>query len=88
MTQRFCLRHFLATLQDRVFSVFLHFLVRARTDSEFSFLCREYPEQIQKAINELPETGLKSARKEFRKAGLDRIYVQASRPEIRITEPG
>jgi hypothetical protein len=86
MTQRFCLRHFLATLQDHIFSVFVHFLVKARTDSEFSLLCREYPADIQKAIDKLPDTGLQRARKEFRKAGLDLVYIQPGRLEIRITD--
>jgi hypothetical protein len=62
-------------------------LVKARTDSEFSLLCSEYPGRIQQFIDELPETGLKRAKKEFQKAGLDLIYNQASPPEIRITQP-
>jgi hypothetical protein len=85
MKQRFCLKHFLATLQNHVFSFFVHFLVKARTDFESSFLSREYPEHIQRAINQLPETGLTRARKEFRKSGSDLVYAQASRrPEIKI----
>jgi hypothetical protein len=75
----------LATLQDRVFSVFVNFLVKARTDAEFSLLCTEFPSQIQRAIDKLPEGGLERARKEFRKAGLDLHYSQdLRRPEVWI----
>jgi hypothetical protein len=55
------------------FSVFVHYLVKTRTDSDFLLLCAQYPNEIQKAIDHLPETGLKRVRQEFRKAGLDLI---------------
>jgi hypothetical protein len=85
--QRLCLRHFLATLQDHIFSIFVQYLVKARTETEFSLLCQLYPADIQKAINQLPETWLQRARKEFKKAGLDLVYIQSEQPSIRILDP-
>jgi hypothetical protein len=40
--QRFCLHHFLATLKDHVFALFVHYLVKAKTESEFVLLQENY----------------------------------------------
>jgi hypothetical protein len=85
-TQRFCLRDFLAALQHHAFFVFVHHLVKVRTDSEFLLLSAQYPQEIQKAIDHLPGSGPKRARGEFLMTGLDLIEVHAVIPEIRITD--
>jgi hypothetical protein len=66
-TQRFCLRHFLVALKDHIFSVFVHHPVKTRTESEFNLLCRRYPVEIQRAIDQLSGTDLKRAKKSFEK---------------------
>jgi hypothetical protein len=85
-TQKFCLRHFLATIQDQFFFVFVHHLVKALTDSEFLLLSAQYPREVQKGINNLPGTGWKRARGQFRKAWLDLIYTHAAMSEIGTTD--
>jgi hypothetical protein len=71
----FCLLHFLASLPDRVFRAFVHYLVIARTRWEFDCLRIAYREQLHMAIRSFPVTGF-ARRREFRKAGLSMIYQE------------
>jgi hypothetical protein len=54
LTQRFCLRNFLATLKDQVFGVSVHCLVKAQTKEEFKHLQEAYRRQLHGAISRLP----------------------------------
>jgi hypothetical protein len=83
---RYCPRHFLVTLKDRVFGVFVHFLVKTGTSEQFEILREIYRSQVHDAINRLPETGLKRAQQEFGKAGLQVIYRDEQLPVIEIID--
>jgi hypothetical protein len=88
ITQRYCLRHFLATLKDRVFSVYVHYLVKARTEMEFAALCDSYRIPLHNAIGAVGSTGLKRAKQEFGKAGLSVEFVSGeAHPRIGICDP-
>jgi hypothetical protein len=76
-TQRFCLRHFVATLKDRVFSVFVNQLVKTRTETEFDVLRESQRPLLHHAICEIEADGLARANKEFGKAGLIIQYTPA-----------
>jgi hypothetical protein len=68
-TQRFCLCHFLVTLKDRVFAVFVPYLVKAKTEAEFLLLREDYRFQVHKSIDLVNRArtgdGLKRAENEF-----------------------
>jgi hypothetical protein len=73
ITQRFCLHHFLRTLKDPLFSVYVGDIVRARAPEELDTLMRRYSGALAdlfRARHAEREDLLKRARKLFKKAGL------------------
>jgi hypothetical protein len=87
-THRFCLRHFLATVKDRVLGVYLHYLVKTRTGAEFDSLREMYRSLIHESIQHLQMPGWMRARKEFAKAGLSIRYGSGERfPFIEVSDP-
>jgi hypothetical protein len=72
---RFCLRHFLASLKCRVFSVFVHYAVNMHTESELQVLFDAFRGSLHAAIICGEENGLRRARLEFAKAGLLIRYI-------------
>jgi hypothetical protein len=91
MVQRFCLRHFLVTLKDHVFAVFVHFLVKVKTISELSLLLEYYRLPLHQSIEKVDQSrtgdALKRARREFSKAGLIVIYPVGERlPLVQIAD--
>jgi hypothetical protein len=82
--QRFCLRHFLATLKDRVFGVYVHYLVKTQTMAEFTALRDAYRPQLHEAIARLPMSGLERAQEEFAKAGLKESTLGSNGRQIRF----
>jgi hypothetical protein len=83
---RFCLKHFLGTLKDRVFGVYIHFLVKCGAVEQFEILRASYRPQVHQAITQLPENGLKRAQSEFAKAGLQIVYRDELLPFIEIVD--
>jgi hypothetical protein len=91
IVQRFCLRHFLATLKDHVFAVFVHFLVKVETQAELSLLLEYYRLPLHQSIERVDQSrtgdGLKRAQREFTKAGLIVVYQAGERlPFIHIED--
>jgi hypothetical protein len=73
--QRICLKHFLTTLNDHVFGVYVSYLVKAVSHDEFSALCEAYCVPLTEALQRTEhKKGLKRATKEFAKAGLAFLY--------------
>jgi hypothetical protein len=69
-THRFCLRHFLASLQDRVCFVFVHHAVITQTEQELEMLLDVFGETLDAAIIRAEGNGLRKAQSEFGKASL------------------
>jgi hypothetical protein len=65
--QRFCLRHFVGTINDRVFAVVVNHLMKMRTEREFDVFIQSRRPQLQKAICQAGASGLARANKEFQK---------------------
>jgi hypothetical protein len=87
ITQRYCLRHLLATFKDKIFGVYLHYLIKARTLREFDALREAYRGPLHRAISVLGSHGLKRADKEFSKAGLIVKYLSGETlPLIEIND--
>jgi hypothetical protein len=89
--QRFCLRHFLASLKDHVFAVFVHFLVKVKTQPEFLLMIEYYRLPVHQSIESVNHSrtgdGLKRAQREFAKAGLLVVYVDGETlPVIQIAD--
>jgi hypothetical protein len=66
--------YFLAILEDRFFSIYLHFLVKAATIKQFEVLRESYRSHVHEAISRLSGVGLKRAQHEFGKASLQIQY--------------
>jgi hypothetical protein len=87
-THRFCLRHFLATIKDRIFGAYIHYLVKTRTEAEFNSLREMYRSLIHEVLQRLQMPGWNRALKEFGKAGLTLRYQPGERfPFIEISDP-
>jgi hypothetical protein len=89
--QRFCLRHFLASLKDHMFACYVHYLVKAKTGAEFCLLRDNYRFWVHDAIRKIQSSGtgdgLKRAQNQFNKAGLTIVYIEGEElPLIEITD--
>jgi hypothetical protein len=71
---RFCLRHFVASLMDQAFEIFVHYPIKARNESEFNPLREAYRLHVHNTITKIPVVGLKRAQAEFWKIGLSVVY--------------
>jgi hypothetical protein len=76
LTHRLCLRHFLATLKDRTFSVFVHYLVKVCTEEEVEIVLNVYREPLHRAITRDPSDGMRRVQSEFKRAGLSVRYPE------------
>jgi hypothetical protein len=67
-----CLHHFLKSLKDKNFGVFLAWLVRGRTEDEFNRMSHEFVAPIQAILdlNNHSDAIMDALRKEFGKCGL------------------
>jgi hypothetical protein len=72
IVHRFCLRHFLASLGDRLFSCYVEYLVKSVNQGEFEMLSVAFCKPLDEVINAGtdPNVRLIRARHEFAKAGL------------------
>jgi hypothetical protein len=70
IVHRFCLRHFLASLTDRIFSCYVEYLVKSVTQAEFDMLRVAFCKPLEEAINTGPDPNarLVRARHEFSKS--------------------
>jgi hypothetical protein len=80
ITRRFCLHHFLRTLKDPIFAVYVGDIVPARTDIELQLLFERYSVQLADKLRQEPDL-TKQAIKQLAKAGLGltaghQIFVQ------------
>jgi hypothetical protein len=78
-THRLCLRHFLATLKDRTFSIFVRYIVKVFTEEELEILLNVYREPLHRALTRDPSDGMRRAQTEFKTAGLSARYPENER---------
>jgi hypothetical protein len=82
--QRLCLRHYLASLKDRMFAVYVNYLVKATTVEEFQLLRQAFLLPLSEAIKACGPRGLERARAQFAKAGLVIDFVEDTVTLIKI----
>jgi hypothetical protein len=73
-TRSLCLRHFLVTLKDRIFSVFVHRIVKVCTEEELEILLNVYREPLHRAIKRAPSDRMRRTQSKFKRASLSVQY--------------